>query len=103
MKRDSRSKERLERCYLCGHGNAYITKSLIVLGDEVAGFLKKLGKNNSGLQAGDAVTLALLVQTNKVTLSSSHSPSEQVTIAVDPTLDSTVSQVTQDGQYAPKE
>ncbi|KAF5582105.1 alcohol dehydrogenase like domain-containing protein [Fusarium pseudocircinatum] len=44
-----------------GHGDDYIAKKPIVLGHEVAGLIKKLGRNVSGFQIGDAVTLALLM------------------------------------------
>ncbi|KAG4287295.1 hypothetical protein FPRO06_04947 [Fusarium proliferatum] len=44
-----------------GHGDDYIAKKPIVLGHEVAGIIKKLGRNVSGFQIGDAVTLALLM------------------------------------------
>ncbi|KAG9503421.1 hypothetical protein J7337_006266 [Fusarium musae] len=44
-----------------GHGDEYIAKRPIVLGHEVAGLIKKLGRNVSGFQIGDAVTLALLM------------------------------------------
>ncbi|KAF5626781.1 alcohol dehydrogenase like domain protein [Fusarium tjaetaba] len=44
-----------------GHGDDYIAKKPIVLGHEVAGLIKKLGRNVSGFKIGDAVTLALLM------------------------------------------
>ncbi|WKT45243.1 Polyketide synthase, enoylreductase domain [Fusarium oxysporum f. sp. vasinfectum] len=44
-----------------GHGDDYIAKKPIVLGHEVAGMIKNLGRNVSGFQIGDAVTLALLM------------------------------------------
>ncbi|KAI7769547.1 hypothetical protein LZL87_003037 [Fusarium oxysporum] len=44
-----------------GHGDDYIAKKPIVLGHEVAGMIKTLGRNVSGFQIGDAVTLALLM------------------------------------------
>ncbi|KAI1040017.1 hypothetical protein LB505_005999 [Fusarium chuoi] len=44
-----------------GHGDDYISKRPIVLGHEVAGTIKKIGRNVSGFQIGDAVTLALLM------------------------------------------
>ncbi|KAH7255152.1 chaperonin 10-like protein [Fusarium redolens] len=44
-----------------GHGDDYIAKRPIVLGHEVAGVIRKIGKNISGFQVGDAVTLALLM------------------------------------------
>jgi len=43
-----------------GHGDAYLYKKPIVLGHEVAGVITKLGKNVSGFQVGDAITLALI-------------------------------------------
>ncbi|KAG5768595.1 hypothetical protein H9Q69_007499 [Fusarium xylarioides] len=49
-------------CYIVsGHGDDYIAKRPIVLGHEVAGLIKKLGRNVSDFQIGDAVTLALLM------------------------------------------
>ncbi|KAF5979490.1 alcohol dehydrogenase like domain-containing protein [Fusarium coicis] len=44
-----------------GHGDDYVDKRPIVLGHEVIGLIKKLGRNVSGFQIGDAVTLAFLM------------------------------------------
>ncbi|KAF4958921.1 hypothetical protein FGADI_2000 [Fusarium gaditjirri] len=44
-----------------GDADDYIAKKPIVLGHEVAGTITKLGRNVSGFEAGDAVTLANLM------------------------------------------